>query len=346
MKPMGNRMRRRGDWAVALFLMVGFGPAGAEVTIDEIEYRGWAGAVQIQNGDVRVVVVPQIGRIMHYGFVGGQNVLWNNPDLLGQVLPEDGPPVAEDSVEWQNYGGDKIWPNEQDDFEAINDRSWPPDHWFDGHAQAWERIEGGVRITSPVSPANGARVIREIRLAGDGTRLQIGQRLEKVQMARHSQLEPLRYTIWNVTQLRTPQVALLPLNPHSIHPDGARIWDDTPRERLEVRGDVGLFVPHPTDAQKVGVDSDRWLGAIVDDIVIGEFYRRDATKSYPDQGLSAEVYTSATYTELELLSPLMPLAPGQQLRFEIAWELHRLPASATDDTARITAALEWLRIER
>ena len=314
-----------------------------DVDIQQIEYKGWTGAYEITNGDARVVVVPQIGRIMHYSLTGGQNMLWNNPDLLGQILPANGPPINDDGeLQWQNFGGDKVWSNEQDDFEAINDHSWPPDHWFDGSPQQVERLEQGIRITSPVSPANGARVIRDISLTDTGTRLRIAQRLEKVQAARHPALEPLTYTIWNVTQIRPPQVTLMPLNPHSGLPGRFRLWDDTSPASFVADGDIGLFTPHTTDSQKAGVDSDRWLAGIVGDVVIAEFYRRDATQRYPDGGLSAEVYTSVDYTELELLSPLVPLQPGDHLELVIEWELHPLPDTATTDTERVRAATGWL----
>ena len=48
-------------------------PVMAQVTVEEIEYEGWANSIEIANPEVRVVVVPAIGRIMHYGFVGGEN---------------------------------------------------------------------------------------------------------------------------------------------------------------------------------------------------------------------------------------------------------------------------------
>ncbi len=336
-------MNRLTTSCVCLVLSLG-SATHADVTVQQTEYRGWEGAWEITNGDARVVVVPQIGRIMHYGLADGENILWNNPELLGQVLPADGPPPAEEEgLAWQNFGGDKVWSNEQDDFEAINDHSWPPDHWFDGSPQQVDRLVQGVRITSPLSPANGARVIRDIWLAESGTRLHISQRLEKVQAARHADLEPLRYTIWNVTQIRPPQVTLMPLNPHSGLADRYRLWDDTSPVSFVVDGDIGRFTPHPQDTQKARVDSDRWLAGIVDNVVVAEFYRRDATQPYPDGGLSAEVYTSTDYTELELLSPLVPLAIGESLELTIEWELHPLPATASTDEDRVIAALEWLQ---
>ena len=159
-------------------------PVMAQVTVEEIEYEGWANSIEIANPDVRVVVVPAIGRIMHYGLVGGENILWSDPKLHGQVLPDGQPNVdGEGQYTWTNFGGDKV---------------------------------------------------------------------------------------------------------------------------------------------------------------MAEFFRRDGTQSYPDGGLSAEVYTCPDYTELELLSPWVYLQVGETLMHEIAWELHRLPAVAETPQARRQAAVEWL----
>ena len=149
-------------------------PAMAQVTVEEVEYEGWANSIEIANPDVRVVVVPAIGRIMHYGFVGGENILWSDPELHGQVLPDGQPNVdEEDQYVWTNFGGDKVWPNQQSEFVKINGHSWPPDHAFDGAVHEVELLPDGVVISSPVSEYNGARSVREIRLAEQGTRVEI-----------------------------------------------------------------------------------------------------------------------------------------------------------------------------
>ncbi|MBN2201591.1 hypothetical protein JW777_06550 [bacterium] len=60
------------------------------VSVQFIEYHGWRDSVDIRNAECRVVVVPAIGRIMHYGFRDGENMLWENPALSGIRLPDPG----------------------------------------------------------------------------------------------------------------------------------------------------------------------------------------------------------------------------------------------------------------
>ena len=334
-------------WAAVSGCAAKSATGGAQVQVSTIDYKGWAGAVELTNGEVRLVVVPSIGRIMHYGFVGEANVLWDDPQHYGKTLPGGQPFKDEEgNLAWTNFGGDKVWPNQQSEFEAINGYAWPPDPAYDGGAHQVEMLADGVTITGPLSPLNGARSIRTIRLAASGSRVSIEQRLQKEQAVGNSELDPLRYTIWNVTQIRPPEQTLYPLNPLSDLKGGIHHFEwqaEVSAKNYRAEDGIGIYIPDPEENQKIGADSDGWLAGIVDQTVIAEFYRRDDAAIYPDGGLSAEVYTCPDYTELELLSPWVPLAVGEVLDFPIAWELHRLPEEAQTADARRRAALEWLR---
>jgi len=320
-------------------------PAEPEKTgfvVHKINYNGWKEAIEIKNNSTQVVVVPAIGRIMFYGFKDGPNLLWNDPTFYGRTLPPNQPYTVNGRVQWANFGGDKVWPTEQADFPKINDRSWPPDHWFDGQAHTYEILENGVRITSPVSDYCGARGIREIKLGLEGSRLTIEQIIEKVKPARKSSVEPISYTIWNVTQIVSPVVALFNLNPNSKFLNKYYSFPNNPPKNFVVEDQVGLFVPDPVQSQKAGADSDEWLAAIIGNTVISEFFSLEPEREYPDGGLSAEVYTCSEYTELELLSPLKQLSVGQSLTHTIHWDLYALPATAKTLNEKINAATTWL----
>jgi len=320
------------------------GPTGpeatGEVTVSTVEYNGWNESYEITNGLIKVVVVPAIGRIMHYGFTDSDNILWHDPTFYGKTLPYGQPYMKNGSMEWANFGGDKVWPTEQSQFPNINGHSWPPDHWFDGGAHKAEQITNGIKITSQVSKYCGASIEREITLDPNSPELFIKQTIKKVKQAEKASVEPIDFTIWNVTQIRSPQIALINLNPSSALANRIYTWSEEAAGNLSISGDVAAFVPG-ANSQKAGADSDHWLGAIVGNAVIGEFFRLQAGE-YPDGGLSAEVYTSPQYTELELLSPFAALGIGQSTQFDISWRLHKLPSSAKTASQKRSAAIEWL----
>ena len=60
-------------------------------------YHSWANSVTINNGLVEAVIVPTIGRVQQFRFLGDtNNAFWEDPTLYGQVLP---PTPTRDSVE-------------------------------------------------------------------------------------------------------------------------------------------------------------------------------------------------------------------------------------------------------
>jgi hypothetical protein len=310
--------------------------------IEMVNYNGWDNSYKLSNEDIKVVVVPAIGRIMYFGFKDGENILWNNPEIFGNSLPGGKPMTKNGEIVWANFGGDKVWPIQENEWENINGYRWPPDHWFDGNAQKADIIEKGIKITSPVSEYCGARCIREIILAETGAEVTINQTIEKVKQADRRSIEPINYTIWNVTQIRPPLMALFNLNPNSRHPERCIMIKPHTIDNFSINGDIGVLIPDKHREQKAGADSDHWLAAIVEDVVFGEFFRLQPHKSYPDNGISAEVYTEPDYTELELLSPLNALGVAESMYFSIIWRLHKLPADIKTDEEKQTTAVGWL----
>ena len=313
------------------------------VDVQIINYRGWDESVEISNGTVKVVVVPKIGRIMHYGFLNEENVLWENPDFFGKVLPADDTLSIESEPLWANFGGDKVWSNQQDEWPDINGRPWPPDHWFDGSCHSYRILDNGVEIISPVSGFNGARSIRQIRLESYGNRLHIHQIIEKVKTIPNQQINPLHYTIWNITQIRFPEETLFPLNPHSHLPDRFHVFPFRPEaaKQIMIERDIAVFFPDNQHPQKVGADSDGWIAGIVGNLVIGEIFKRK-NADYPEGNLGATIYTCPEYAELELLSPLVQLDAGEKTEYTIAWELFRIPPNFKTPKEKRKAAVEWL----
>ena len=148
-------------WLLGGMLLTILHSAQAAVTVKTVTYNGWKGAVQMSNGTVEIVIVPQIGRIMRYGFVGGPNMLWNNIALAGKTTD-----LASASKDWNNYGGDKLWPAPQDRW------AWPPDRVLDSAPQTvkklaeWASADDGAgeqNIRHPVSPRDRARRDRNRR---------------------------------------------------------------------------------------------------------------------------------------------------------------------------------------
>jgi hypothetical protein len=297
--------------------------APAPVHAEAVSYHGWANAIQLSNGVVDVVFVPDVGRVIRFGYLGGPNVLWENPKFSGQVRPEG-------FADWFNVGGDKVWPAEQAQWPAVMGRGWPPDRAFDGGLYRAEILpDQSVRLTSPVSPDYGLRAVRTFRLCPGASQLDIAQHYEKVAG------KPVKTCIWNVSQTDDPDVAYVPVDADSAQTWGYNDFDAGWHANKRLVGGV-LEIHRMSDAySKYGSDSPRgWVAMIKNGTLFSEHCtRRDG--EYPDRGCSNEAYTEqdsvAKMIELEILSPQVTLAVGGRLDWNIQWRLHRVPANLTDD---------------
>lgn len=301
----------------------------------QINFQGWDNAIEMQNAYIRIVIVPQIGRIMFFGPVHGPNLMWIHPRFRGK-LPEDVTSVPWSAeAEWANFGGDKVWPVEQFRWPEVNGRAWPPDPWFDGSPHAFEIEDHAVTLISPVSRFCGARIIRKIRMGETESQIRIEQKLEKVKPGQNRNLEPIPLTIWSVTQTIKPDEILFPIHPESRLPDPVFIYDANPvtASNVQRRHDLGILFPSESEHQKIGTDGDGWLAAVCGSLAFAQRFKREADAPYPEEGLSAEVYTApGSYIELEVLSPLYSLKIGESCQSTLVWEL--VPLVSEDRNAK------------
>lgn len=309
--------------------------------IGDVRFLNWE-AVRVSNGLVEVIVVPSIGRIMAYGFCGEKNLLWHQPQLEGQALDKSA--LKSNQIpEWANFGGDKVWPTEQSQFPMINGFEWPPDPYFDGLPHQVEILDKGIRMTSEVSPFCGAQLVRTITIHPEKTQIDIDQTMIKVRQGRHSELEPIPLTLWNVTQIHVPDLILFPVSETSHLDGGVYIFplDNRTEKQLSVTKQTGSLKPSKAFHQKIGTDGENWLAALCGDTAIVERFQ-PVSGIRPDGNLTTEVYACPDYVELELLSPLHRLKVGESFSYPISWDLLKLPELAAPED-RQKRVLAWAR---
>ncbi len=281
----------------------------ASIAVSRIDYHGWPNAWQLSNGTVELVFVPQTGRIMSYRLVGGRNILWNNPSLAGKVVPLT-------DKEWANFGGDKVWPAPQSDW------NWPPD-------PVLERGEPQVRATSDGlivrgRASSGLLLERQINMSKSGSQVRILDRLTNVSA------KSVEKSVWEVCQVDDPDFALLPVQ---IGPRAPKGWfslggSTESASFVAVRSDGTLRIQRdPRGGRKYGSGSGAGSVAAVKGglkFTMGTPFV--AGESYPDGGCGLEVFTSGDplpYVELELLGPIRRLNPGQSTSIAVVWTIEQ-----------------------
>jgi len=285
--------------------------SSAKVMITRTDYRGWKDSVRMSNGQVDLVFVPQIGRIMRYGYVDGPNMLWEDPELAGKVAPAT-------PGEWRNYGGDKLWPAPQ----AL--WNWPPDTDLDGGVHQVEIKGTKLIVTSPTSERFGIRFQREISLAGRGSEVTMRNRMMNVGS------KPVELAIWQIAQMDDPDVSLLPIEKTTDHPLGWGTYGDLKMDAPEFRATSDMLFIKRNRASSVKVGAGARAGYVAaekGDVRFTMFGPYQPGMKYPDGGKAQQIYTNPDpkkYVELELNGPIEVLRPGQSSRFNTRWSLVRL----------------------
>lgn len=314
--------------------------ASARVTIESVRYSGWEGAYRLTNGTVDLVVVPAVARIMRYGYVGGPNVLWNNPVPAGMpARPGD----------WPNFGGDKAWPWPQDEWPQYIGHDWPPPEAADQVPFDAEIVgQDTVRISSPLVIGFGLRIVRYITLAPAGTRVTIVTRLEKIRAGGNRPLGA-----WTITQVPAPETIYACLAPGASGtlPDHwKRLGGDAPPPSVTTEDGILRVRRDTAKSIKVGVDADTLAVAAAGTLFTVRAVVTDPSGYLP--GERAQIYATADsspqdaargigpYVELEMTSPKKPLPdPGDTVTLTTVWELRRLPTDASNAVENALRAL-------
>lgn len=352
----GRGAAHRAAWTIVLFLMTlpaaisvarAQNDAGkktvpaakklsAQVVVTRESYNGWNDVYKLSNGTAEVVIVPQIARIMRFGFVGGANLFWNNDAEASKP--------GDPSGGWRNFGGDKPWPWSQDDWTKWFGAAWPPPPEADQLPQTASVVgTGTVRLVSPVIEKIGCRIVREITLAESGARLFVTTRLQRVTDAN---TDPV--AAWTITQtpfVRAPLVARLDTT-GTTFAEGWRVMGDKKPVKSVRRSDDGvlLFVERDaaaTGGRKLGFDGDSITGVLGDTLLT---IRADSpgAKSFDYRpGERGQIYISdagAPYIEWEFTSPMIALKKGESATLHTTFEAKRLPADGSAMPAMEAAA--------
>jgi hypothetical protein len=290
-------------------------------------YQDWGwGTFVMDNGLITVAVVPDIGaRVMQYDLDGHPSI-YVNPGELGKVY------TPSSSSGWPNYGGFKNWPAPQDRW------GWPPPPTLDFGAYNVE-----VALDSPDScvvscegpmeqwKAAGLRFDRRLTIYRASSRVRVEQTL-----INEGETEA-RWSVWDITQsiVNHPGEAdwtnfwvYFPIKADSkFGEDGFQVMSgppDNPQWKANVAEGISAVQYDHNSGAKIGSDSDGGWIAYVDErdgYTYAKKFPYFEGAEYPDEGSSVEVYTADVlpYLEVEVLSPLVDLAPGVSYTFTEDW---------------------------
>lgn len=296
--------------------------------IPPVREMGWSSVYSLAHAAARAVLVPDIGRLVHFSTKDGPNALRLDPSLTGHLPPEGDP--------FFNIGGHWLWPVNQTRWRTLSDdaRDWPPPAPLtDGpwKGSAWTDADGGVCVR--MSRTYGAPLFiqasRVFRLDPNSAVLTIRQRIERTAPS------VIPVVLWSISQLSEARAIALPVEADSRFRDGLNtLKGQTPGQQLAACGDITIFRTGAGGEIKLGTDSPRhWIAAALPEHVLVESVEPKSEGNFPDGGCRTILYANPAYgyAELETLSPEVMLEPGQALENILRMEI--LPGVPPSDAA-------------
>jgi len=299
------------------------------IQVKTIPYKNWTNAVEISNLEIKVIVIPETGRIIYFGFLKEENIFYENEDL-GGVEFKTGEYYTENSEKQApNVGGNRVLPCSEDYHHLLTGSRHIPDPFINASAYAVAFLKNGIILKSPISEILGIQILRKITILEKGCKVNIHQELIKKQAAKNIDLEKIPLTIWSLSKIKTPNISFTKIAENSIFKNGFVIskWPDAKNyaeENASVNGDILTLKSSEEFPQKIGCDAKKWVAGYLNDTLFIEEFNFDENAVYPDYGTSVTIFGNHLFTELECLSPESTLSIGEKINYNLSWNLIKI----------------------
>lgn len=301
------------------------------IIIKNKKYKGWEKSIEISNSEIKIIVVPETGRILHFGFLDGENIFYENQEFEGVEFSSGEYYKKESNIQAPDVGGNRVLPCSEEYFHLLTGSRHVPDPFINASSYTISCIENGVILESPISKLLGVQIKRTITISEKGTGVNIEQELVKKIPAQNQEIEKIPLTIWSLSKIKTPNISYLPIQENSIFKNGfmVPVWPDAKNNAisnialksslLEIKSSENL-------PQKVGADAKKWVASFIDKQVFVEQFNFDTElkNAYPDHGTSVTIFGNNLFTELECLSPEKTLIIGEKITYDLYWSLQKI----------------------
>lgn len=294
------------------------------VKIQKVSYGGWDNCVCVSNDIVGLVVTVDVGpRIIRYGFTGRENELCEVGSTMGLTGGD----------EWRIYGGHRLWHSPEDRYRTYEPDNFPVN---------WEAIRDGIKTVQTVEKRTGIIKEMEIALSPESSRISVLHRLTNAGSG------PLELAVWSISAMAPGGMEVVPQtikNTGLLPNRQVVLWPYTQFSDRRLKwGDTYIVLQQIADIKepvKFGISNENgWAAYFNHGHLFIKYYTHNSNARYPDFGVSYETYTNDFMLEMETLSPLTEVHPGNCLEHMENWDLldkTPMPSNNEDDITRALA---------
>lgn len=279
--------------------------------ISQTVYKHYGKCVALESAGVRLLVTVDLGpRVIFYGMADGENIMYEDADDLinkdGEFFDRNLPGKGI----WHIYGGHRLWKSPE-----YMDTYYP-----DNAPVTVEYLDDGAIFTSQTEITTGLQKSMKITMDDQG-----GVTIVHGFCNRGDQTTP-PISLWGLSVLDKGACATLPLPTEDtgfLPNRNLVLWPytDLKDDRLTLQNDCARLAWKDV-AQPIKI------GALVKEPVV--VHTKGLTlrisfdcfdREYPDRYCNVESYTNDIMLEIETLSPLYRIAPGQTETHVERWSL-------------------------
>jgi hypothetical protein len=259
-----------------------------------INYMGWPNCLRLSNSEVELIIPTDIGlRILHFGFIGGQNIFFLSPNDKGK----------QGGNQWRIYGGHRLWHAP----EAIP-RTYSPDN--DPISYSWDSQT--LKIIQPEETGTGISKEMEISLSPDKNEVKVLHRLI------NRNPWSVRLSAWALSAMAPGGKAIIPQEPygegneHLLPARSMALWSyarmNDPRWTWGNKFIQAMQDPAFHSEQKIGVHNKQgWVSYCLEEEFLVKVFDFDPSKEYPDFNSNNEIYFNGNFLEVETLGPYIEI---------------------------------------
>ncbi|CAB1251271.1 conserved protein of unknown function [Ruminococcaceae bacterium BL-6] len=279
------------------------------IQIKETSYKNYGRCVQITNGIIEVMVTIDVGpRIIFFGFVNGENVFYNDLDRNVSFGGEEFDELYGKGQKALMYGGHRLW---------LSPESYPGTYYPDNEPVVYGILPDGVSFTPPKQKHNSMQLGFEVMMNENASDIMV------VHSAKNCAKETQTLALWAVSMMAPNGLEIIPQtkekgsgllpNRSLIFWPYSRIGD--PRvffgeKFITIRHDPTCEAPY-----KFGLNNlSGWAAYVRQNTALVRHFVHNIHAAYPDMGASYETYFCKDYAEMETLSPLYHIEPGESVR--------------------------------
>jgi len=294
--------------------------------VSRIAALGWENCAHLSTDHAELLVTLDVGpRILHFALTGGDNVLRAFADQVG----------TSGENEFVARGGHRLWVSPE------TERTYAPDN---------TSVEYELRAPSSIHVANRAvapwhlRKEMIISLATDRAAVRIEHRIT------NEGERPTEIASWGLTVMQPGGIELIPQPPLGSHdaeflPNRVIVpWTYTDFSDDRWRWGRRFIFLQPKagrPATKIGLSHRQgWVAYVLPGVVFVKAFAYEEGAVYPDLGCNFETFSKDDFIELEALSPMKQLAPGEAIGHTERWQL--FPIQGIPETNDEAALARWL----